>query len=131
VMNGNVRGITNYIAPISNLIPSTQGHLLGATILGERVETDGQLGEIVKSEMRLWFPHHDVESWELLRGYRVVDAQMVQPPGFSTRLPGNESGIPDLYFAGEFTTNGSIDGAILSGLSCAESILGRVQAGAA
>src|ERR1044072_2185185 len=105
--------------------------LVSATILGERTETDDQLADIVKSELRLWFPDQDVDAWEFLRGYRNRCAQMAQPPGFRDVLPSNDSGVPGLYFAGEFTTNSSIDGAIQSGLDCAELILSRMTAGVA
>lgn len=134
VLNGNMRGITNHVVPMSNVNPladQLSKHLVSATILGERQETDAQLAEIVKSEMRLWFPNHDAESWELLRGYRLRNAQMVQPPGFKSKLPGNESAIPGLYFAGEFTRNSSIDGAMHSGLDCAELLVDKLKTGIA
>ncbi|MFI5387259.1 MAG: NAD(P)/FAD-dependent oxidoreductase, partial [Fimbriimonadales bacterium] len=97
VLNGNTRGITNHVVSM----PADET-LISATILGERPETDEQLAEIVKSELRVWFPGQDVEAWKFLRGYRLANAQMVQPPGFKDQLPANDSGIPGLYFAGEF-----------------------------
>jgi protoporphyrinogen oxidase len=129
VLNGNVRGITNHVMP--HFAESGGKVLVSATILGERTETDDQLADIVKSELRLWFPDQDVDAWEFLRGYRNRCAQMAQPPGFRDVLPSNDSGVPGLYFAGEFTTNSSIDGAIQSGLDCAELILSRMTAGVA
>ncbi len=129
VMNGNMRGITNHVIPLANANSVEAGNLIGATILGERPESDEQLTDIVKSEMRVWFPNRDVESWELFRAYRNHNAQMVQRPGFQSRLPGNDSGVPGLYFAGEFTTNSSIDGAIQSGAECADLILSGLEAG--
>jgi protoporphyrinogen oxidase len=134
VLNGNVRGITNHVVPLSNLdSPDVQGEkkLIAAVILGNRAETDEQLADIVRSEMRVWFPAHDVEEWRFLRAYRSDNAQMVQQPNFQKALPGNDSGVSGLYFAGEFTTNSSIDGAVRSGLECAELILSRVVAGVA
>lgn len=128
VLNGNMRGIANHLA----LMPhrASNDSLLSVTILGERAQTDEQLADVVKSEMRLWFPGHDVEEWAFLRGYRVINAQMAQPPGFRESLPGNDSGIPGLFFASEFTSNGSIDGAIQSGLECADIIADRIGVGA-
>lgn len=123
VLNGNTRGMTNHVVAMPN-----HGDLMAATILGTRPETDEQLAEIVKAELRIWFPDHDVEGWKFLRGYRSAKAQMTQPPGFRDRLPRNDSGIPGLYFAGEFTTNSSIDGAIQSGVACAELILSQLLA---
>jgi protoporphyrinogen oxidase len=134
VLNGNVRGITSYVVPLSNLdSPADQRDrkLIAAITLGDRPETDEQLADIVKAEMRVWFPDHDVETWSFLRAYRSANAQMAQPPGFQQRLPSNDSGVPGLYFAGEYTTNSSIDGAIQSGIACAELIVSRVEAGVA
>lgn len=128
-LNGNMRGITNHVMP--HFDESDGKTLVSATILGDRPETDEQLAEIVISELRLWFPNKDVESWEFLRAYRSQYAQMAQPPGFQSSLPSNDAGTPGLYFAGEFTTNSSIDGAIQSGLACADLILSRTTAGVA
>lgn len=130
VYNGNVRGITNHVVPISNVVGSGSP-LISATILGERPESDEQLAEIVKSEMRVWFPNHDSEAWKFLRAYRLQNAVLAQPPGFQTKLPGNDSGLAGIYFAGEFTTNSSIDGAIQSGLECAEFVVSQTVVGAA
>jgi protoporphyrinogen oxidase len=128
-LNGNARGIVNHL--ILYPFSATSSQLVSTTILGERSESDDQLAEIVKAEMRVWFPGHEVESWKFLRGYRGTNAQMAQPPGFKKSAPGNDSGIPGLFFAGEFTTNSSIDGAIQSGIDCADLILDRVAVGAA
>lgn len=124
VLNGNMRGITQYIAPLSNLDHSGPP-LVSATILGDRPETDDQLAEIVKSEMRVWFPHHDPETWRLVRGYR--ERQMIDPRSRAAI----EVGVSGLHFAGEFTTRGSIDGAIQSGLGCADAILSQRRASVA
>lgn len=124
VLNGNMRGITNSIAPISLVKGQAEGpQLLCASILGERPESDEQLAEIVRSEMMLWFPDKDTESWELLKAYRCHNAQLAQPPHVWSRMPSNDSGVPGLLFAGEYTTNSSIDGAIRSGLEAADLII--------
>lgn len=129
-LNGNMRGITNSIAPISAVKGATEGpYLLCASILGERPESDEQLAEIVKSEMMLWFPDKGTESWELIKAYRCKNAQLAQPPAVWSKMPANESGVPNLLFAGEYTTNSSIDGAIQSGLMAADCILEKMPAG--
>ncbi len=124
VLNGNMRGITNSIAPISAVKGHTSGEaLICATILGERPESDEQLAEIVKSEMLLWFPDKDTDSWSFLKAYRCPNAQLAQPPHIWDKMPRQDSGIDGLIFAGEYTTNSSIDGAIRSGLEAADLIL--------
>ncbi|HTQ09258.1 MAG TPA: FAD-dependent oxidoreductase, partial [Fimbriimonadaceae bacterium] len=121
VLNGNMKGIANHLAVMPN---SPSGRfVLSATILGERPETNEQLAEIVKAELRLWFPNRDPEAWAFLRGYRCRNSQLVQAPGFQSARPGYDTGTPGLYFAGEFTTNSSIDGATQSGIECAEHLL--------
>jgi|GEM_PF-4901008 len=125
VLNGNMKGIANHLAVMPN---SPAGAVvLSMTILSEPAETHEQLAEIVKSGARLWFPDHDVEKC----GYPCRNAQIAEKPGFQSKRPGYDSGTPRLYFGGEFTTNGSIDGAIQSGLECAEFLASRLGASVA
>ncbi len=129
VFNGNVRGVANHVVVMPNSPPGA--FVVATTILGERPETDDQLGEIVKAEMRLWFPGHDVEKWALLRCYRSTRAQPAEQPGSQSKRPWDASTTSGLFFAGEFTTNGSIDGAVQSGLECANAVLSTLGVGVA
>lgn len=129
MLNGPAFGKVNHVVDVSLAAPSyaPQGrHLISATILGSASESDLALAGNVKSEIQGWLPKASVSAWRPLRVDRISYAQMAQPAGFGDDLPSNETKTSGLYFAGEFTTYSSIDGAIFSGQQAAESILGRV-----
>ncbi len=116
-------GLTNMVVPISNVVPEYAPHgrhLVSATILGERAEDDETLAAQVKEDVRSWFPDRDVAEWRLIQGDRISYAQFAQPPGFGAHLSSNTPGRDGLYFAGEFTVGSSINGAMQSGIDCAE-----------
>lgn len=126
VLNGTGKGIVNEIVPMTNVAPelSESGEaLISATILGHQDDTDETLAEAVRSEARDWFAGVDTTKWRFIRAYRIRYAQMPQQPGVLGSLPANRTAVPGLYFAGEFTVNSSIHGAIHSGQLCAKAVL--------
>jgi phytoene dehydrogenase-like protein len=126
VLNGSGTGIVNHVAPISNVAPTyapPEKHLASVSLIGNPTGTDEELAETVKSELNAWFPAKGTYMWRFIRTYRVRFAQMAQPVGFSEHLPGNATNHDGLYWAGEFTENSSIDGAIRSGMECAHRLL--------
>lgn len=129
LLNGPGFGRVNHVVDVSQASPSyaPKGrHLISATVLGTASESDLSLAGNVKSEIQGWLPKANVSAWRPLKVDRISYAQMAQPAGFGDGLPLNETKTPGLYFAGEFTTYSSIDGAILSGQQAAETILGRI-----
>lgn len=129
LLNGPAFGKVNHVVDVSLAAPSyaPKGrHLISATVLGSSAESDLALAGNVKSEIQTWLPKDKVSAWRPLRVDRISYAQMAQPAGFGDDLPENETKTPGLYFAGEFTTYSSIDGAILSGQQTADSVLGRI-----
>lgn len=126
VLNGSGEGIVNHVAPVSNAAPSyapAGKHLASVTILGNPEESDEALAELVKQELDSWAPSKGTYMWRFIRAYRTSYAQMKQSVGFREKLPNNATQTPGLYWAGEFTENASIDGAIRSGLECAAMVL--------
>jgi phytoene dehydrogenase-like protein len=114
-------GLINEVAPVSDIQPSyapAGKSLASVTILGDRPESDAQLAELARKELEVMFPKASVNLWRFLRAYRVRYAQFDQPNGVFGSLPHNATDVEGLYFAGEFTTNSSIDGAIQSGATC-------------
>ncbi|HJP84304.1 MAG TPA: FAD-dependent oxidoreductase, partial [Fimbriimonadaceae bacterium] len=61
--------------------------------------------------------------WRFIKAIRVKFAQLDQRAGYLEHLPGNATGHPGVYWAGEFTQNASLDGAIRSGRECANLLL--------
>lgn len=126
VLNATGEGLVNHVAPLSNAQPAyapAGKHLCSATVLGNPDLNDTELAAKVQKELETWFPTKGVYMWRFLRAYRIRYAQMPQPPGVFGNLPKNETQVPGLFFAGEFTTNGSVDGALESGLACARKLL--------
>jgi len=125
-LNGSGSGIVNHVAPISSVAPTyapPDKHLASVTLIGNPPGSDMELAEIVKMELNSWFPAKGTYMWRFIRTYRVRFAQMAQPVGFAEHLPGNATNHDGLYWAGEFTENSSIDGAIRSGLECAHRLV--------
>jgi phytoene dehydrogenase-like protein len=126
VLNGTGSGLVNHVAPVSNVAPSYAPpgkHLAAATVLGIPEMDDTDLAEAVKSELSAWAPANGAYMWRFIRAYRLRNAHMAQPVGFVERRPSNTTKTPGLFWAGEFTENASIDGAIRSGAQCAEFVL--------
>jgi phytoene dehydrogenase-like protein len=121
-LNGTESGIVNHVAPVSLAAPSyapSGKHLAAATILGNPSQSDAELAELVKEELNHWAPKKGTYMWRFIRAYRIKNAQMRQEVGFAERLPNNATHTNGLYWAGEFTENSTIDGAIRSGMECA------------
>lgn len=98
-------------------------HLMTATILGSPSGDDYSLARSVQTELKSWLPKANLDAWRPLRVDRIHYAQMPQPVGFMESLPSEATKTPGLFFAGEFTTYSSIDGAVLSGQRAADAVL--------
>jgi phytoene dehydrogenase-like protein len=120
---------------VSNVAPSYAPpghHLLSVTVLGVPPLADEELAARALADLRLMFSGDDtaqqaLDTYRLLRVYRLPYAQFAQPPGIHPTLPDNASGRPGLFFAAEFTEASSINAAMISGEKCA-ALIG--QAGA-
>lgn len=122
VLNGPGTGLVNHVAPISMVSPATAPagrHLASTTVLGE----DAAPGAVL-ADLDGWFPRaRPSQTWEHLATYRIPYAQMAQPPGFVETRPGHRTAHPSVYLAGEYTDHGSIEGALASGIRCANMVL--------
>jgi phytoene dehydrogenase-like protein len=128
VLNGDFPGRVNHVAVLSavspDLAPPGQ-ELVTATLLGASSKGDGELAAEVRYELAHWFPGKKVSQWAPLRVDRIEKAQLVQSSGFHASRPGNATPLQGVFLASECTENASIDGAVLSGARCAETILAR------
>jgi phytoene dehydrogenase-like protein len=126
VLNGSGKGMVQEVVPVTNVAPQhapSGRHLTSVTLLGSHDIPDDQLAQSVMKEIAAWFPEADLKSFELLKVYRITHHQFKQGVGYRRELPKISTDVPGLYFAGEFTTNSSIDGAVESGLRCASILL--------
>ncbi|MBA3943409.1 MAG: FAD-dependent oxidoreductase [Herpetosiphonaceae bacterium] len=133
MLNANADAFVNNAQQLSAVAPecAPEGrHLLSATILGTPAGDDRELvGRAMRDLRRMWAGDAGalaaLDTYYPLKVYRITYAQFDQPPGISSRLPGNQAAhadgtpIPGLYIAAEWTEASSINGAILSGEQCA------------
>lgn len=119
-LKGDREGLINNICVPSEVSPSyapSGGSLICLSVLGEHL-IDEPFIEKIRHELADWFGDSTRE-WQLLRSEVIRKALPVAPPG---HRPSEESTGP-VYRIGDFTTSGSIEGAIVSGLRAANQIL--------
>ncbi len=127
LLNGSGQGLINEVAPLSIVSPALApngGHLFSATVLGQ-TEVDP---DAIEAELRTWFPAHSFRGLTLLKVDEIRDAQFAQPPGFQDSRPPYETATPNLWLAGDFSQNCSIDGAMNAGHQCAQAVARRYSA---
>ncbi|MCE9558475.1 MAG: FAD-dependent oxidoreductase [Armatimonadetes bacterium] len=118
VLRGDTPGIVNHLVPCSLVSPELAPdgkHLVSVTVLGLPDLSDEVLSTEIREELSAWFPKAGVNKWQHLRTYRIPQAQLRQPSGFKHHVAPLRSAGGQVFFAGEYTTNSSIDGAIESG----------------
>jgi phytoene dehydrogenase-like protein len=120
VLNADQReGEPNQVVPVSNVAPeqSPEGkHLLSATWL-EPHDDEDSLAEGTRNALSRWGFDAEMEPVHT----SVVDfAQFGQPPGVHDSLPTNYAPEGNVFLAGDYTEDSSINGAMLSGRRAAE-----------
>ena len=120
VINGEGEGLVNNLAVMSNVARTYAPpgkNLVCVSILGRSTRSDEELAEIVKKELSGWFGRA-VDDWTLIKTYRIEYALPDQSPESKN---GTDIACPDnVVLAGDYLTNGSINGAMASGRKAAE-----------
>jgi phytoene dehydrogenase-like protein len=125
VLNGDGAGPVNNFCTISQVAPSyaPKGkHLISVTVLGIQALTDVQLGGFIIAQMKNWFGKV-ASGWQLLRSYRIADAQPQQLPGALEPFERPVRVRPGIYVCGDHRDNASINGALGSGRRAAQAVL--------
>ncbi|MEM7603202.1 MAG: FAD-dependent oxidoreductase, partial [Verrucomicrobiota bacterium] len=91
--------------------------LISVSVLGDHRENDNLTNE-VQAELVDWFGEN-AKSWKPLRTEHIRKALPIDPPGHLK----DQTAVDSIYRCGDFTTSGSIEGAIISGLRTADQIL--------
>lgn len=126
LLNTDPHGTVNNAVLLTNIAPTyapPRKHLLSVTVTGNPDVDDETLAERCRAELARWFLDYDLSRWHLLAIYRIPFAQFAQPPGIFDQLPSNQTDVPGLYLAGEYTTSSSIQGAMHSGEHVARAVL--------
>ncbi|MDA7643753.1 MAG: NAD(P)/FAD-dependent oxidoreductase [Verrucomicrobiales bacterium] len=121
-LNGNNEGLVNNVCVLSDVSPhyAPKGKsLISVSVLGNNQEDN--LVDQVREELLTWFGT-TVRDWRHLRSYSIRKALPEQGPTFGASKAVHEQHA-GIYFCGDYLSAASIEGAIRSGNSCAESIL--------
>lgn len=127
ILNANGDVFVNNAQQVTNVAPEyapPRKHLISCAIVGLPTLSDAEMFARAKQDMARWFDDVDaVAALQPLKVQRIEFAQFYQPPGIKATLPANFSGTAGLYFAAEFTTFSSINGAMRSGEQAAAAII--------
>ncbi len=107
---------------VSRAYAPSGSELVSVSVVGRDDWSEDELDRAVRAQMRTWFGDGPL-TWRLLKSYRIRYALPDQrPPALSpARRPARiEKG---LYVCGDHRTDGSINGALLSGRLAAEALL--------
>ena len=125
ILNGEGYGRINSVC-VPSAIASTYApgnkSLVAVTVLGDPFETDAIADRELKSELSQWFKG-DTASWRFLKMYRISHAVPDQSPPALNRAERAVKFRPGMYLCGDHRDNGSMNGAMVSGRRCAESII--------
>ena len=110
------------MSDVSSTYAPAGKHLLSVSINGSRSETDEELTEIIKSELRTWFGGQ-TSNWHHLKTYRI-DYALPNQDSVSHNLTEEQSKVGEAQFVtGDYLLNGSINGAMRAGRQAAEIML--------
>lgn len=119
-LKGDRSGLINNVSVPSRIAPgyAPEGRsLISVSVLGDQ-RSNRDLTATVQEELLAWFGGQ-VSSWEHLHTGHIRKALPIDPPGHRPVTPPQGP----VYHCGDYTTSGSIEGAILSGLRTADRIL--------
>jgi hypothetical protein len=123
LLHANSLPIVNNAMQISNVAPEqcpSGKYLLTASLAGMRDGSDEELFASALKDLRRMMAGDRVAlealaTYRPLKIYRIPYAQFAQPAGIYRSLPDNETGIPGVVFAGEYTAASSLNAALRSG----------------
>lgn len=132
LLHANQRSFVNNAALVSNVAPEQAPgrHLLSASALGVPEGSDGELfdrafrdlGRMLAGDRKAL---DALSTYRPLALYRIPYGQFAQPPGVYSTLPGNETAVPGLLYAAEFTAASSLNAAMRSGEKAAALLLSK------
>lgn len=126
LVDGESRGPVTTVAVPSNVAPgyAPSGQaLVAASVVGWPASDDAELDARCRQQLGDWFGRPVVESWRLLRVYRIRHALPYQPAGSLTPWERPVRVRDGLYVCGDHRDQGSINGAMVSGRRAAEAVI--------
>jgi phytoene dehydrogenase-like protein len=124
VLNATGKGPITAVCEVSAAAPTYAPpgqHLLAVSLVGIPSESDQDLDELVCQQLQEWYPHLP-SRLRLLKVYRIPQALPLLEPGRLTVWNRPSRVKPGLYLAGDYRSQGSIQGALVSGRLAAEAV---------
>jgi protoporphyrinogen oxidase len=125
VLNGESGELVQNLVALDQVAPGyapAGSSLISATLLGDAPWQEQELLRRVRAQLSGWFGAA-VGSWRHLATYRIHHAQPAQSPGYRAQRPDSPRLRRGVYLAGDWLTDASINGALLSGRRAAEALL--------
>lgn len=118
-LNGTGRGVVNHVAVVSNVQPSYAPNgraLISVTVVGGSA-TRSTLLDDVRGELAQWFGAK-AQEWEHLKSFVIPGAVPLRP-----RFSDGWCNLKGVFYAGDYLSYGSQNGALAAGRSAARAIL--------
>ena len=121
-LNSRENNIVNNLCTISNVATSyaSQGHLISVSTVG--LQEMSNIESLVKNELKTWYKN--AETWSLIDVQHISKAL---PNQNLVRLNPEIVRNGQVWLAGDYMTNGSVNGAMRSGRMVAEAIAGIIK----
>ena len=127
ILNGDQTGLVNHLAVPSLVSPSyaPKGkHLISASIIGTTNDDQQKLARVVITQLSSWFGDV-VHSWQHLKTYNISHAlPATLPAQWQTDVSSHQISA-NIYTCGDYTTMGSVQGALYSGQRVAKAVMGE------
>lgn len=127
VLDGEGSGPANHVGVMSKVssayAPAGQ-HLIAVSGVGEAAEDRAMFPNHAKTQLTRWFGP-EVERWDHIKTYQIPHALPRHPAGFMEHRPPRRV-ANGAWLAGDYTDFGSIQGALRSGRTIAESFIRNV-----
>lgn len=121
-LNSSKSKLVNNICQIDNISEgySSSQHLISTTIVGDK--TPDNLEKALKKEVSKWFPSS--ENWELLDVQKIDYALPTQQ---SVQYDAKIERLENLWFTGDYLSNGSLNASMRNGRKMSEEIIKTIN----
>ncbi|MCW5821222.1 MAG: FAD-dependent oxidoreductase [Cyanobacteria bacterium TGS_CYA1] len=128
VLDGEASGpVNNFVVPsnVASTYAPPGKALMNAVITGDPELGEDDLERSVRKQLTTWFGKQ-VDSWKLLRTYRIKYSLPDQTPDAKAKVDRSYMVDDQTYFCGDYVETGSINGAMMSGRKVAELIKAKM-----
>ncbi len=117
-LNTSQNKVANNICVLNNIVEAyaQNGNLISCTVIGDT--EDAVTEEMVKKDLKQWYP--EAEKWELVKRIHIKYSLPNQQKVSYTTEPVNHDNI---WVAGDFLQNGSINNALKMGAQIADKLI--------